>query len=443
MINMKHDKKRSLLISTASLLLVCQFAFAQSIDFAPLDEKSSVLVGETVTIKSQFEGLPVVEPHISAHPRDNNHLLVAGMIVTDVNRPYQSCRLSSFVSSDGGQNWKETAHDWWGYDPWTAILPDGNTVMTWLGTKGSFQSQFPLQFFSSDNGGISWNDQVQGFQGKGHGHDGTKVTALKNEFYYTTVRFNGDMGADVVLYRKEGNGAFEEVAFVDGKGVRLNFCEPAILTDGTVIVPSSHFMTKLWIQTYNHKEKRLGEKNLVTSRPGGAGGYMRMLADVHSTSKFKDRIYFIRALGRGEEHEGIWINYSDDKGVSWSRDTRIDLFDNELPPRSLVPSIAVNEDGVVGISWVDSQHDPSQELKDVYFTLSLDGGLSFQKPTRVTKRSTNPKTEANADVARRFSGGGHYLGIDDKPDGSFQLIWSDSRSGFFELQTCNIRFDKN
>lgn len=418
------------------LVLISCSGYTQNINFARLDKSQSAKVGKTITIQSQFSDYPLVEPHISAHPGNNDHLLVAAMVVTDVTRPYESCRLSSFVSKDGGKSWTETAHDWWGYDPWTAILPDGNTVLTWLGTEGSFKHQFPLVFFNSKDGGMSWSGEVQ--TSPTSSHDGTKVVALNNEFYYTTVRFTDQMGADVVLYRKQGDEPFEEVAVVDSKGVRLNFCEPTILTDGTVLVPSSHFMDKLWVQAYDSDAGELGEKNLVSIRPGGAGGYMRMTADVSTKSRFKDRIYFVRALGRGGQHQGIWLNYSDDKGKTWSRDTRIDLFDNDLPPRSLVPSIAINSEGIVGISWVDAQNDPEQKKKDVYFSTSLDGGESFQRPVRVTDISTSPKTSGNDDVANKFPGGGHYLGITAKADGSFQLIWSDSRSGKFELQTANV-----
>lgn len=418
--------------------LAIRFMVAGQDNFARLDKRQSVSIGENIHIESQFASLPLVEPNISAHPDNADHLLVAAMVVTDVTRPYQSCRLSSFVSEDGGISWVETAHDWWGYDPWTAILPDGNTVMTWLGSEGNFKGQFPLQFFNSKDGGKTWSGQVQEFTGKGHGHDGTKVTALNNEFYFTTVRFNDDMGADVVLYRKEGQSPFTEAAVVDSKGIRLNFCEPAILTDGTVIVPSSHFLDKLWVQSYDHDGHRLGEKHLVSIRPGGAGGYMRMIADVGNDSEYRDRIFFVRALGRRGKHEGIWLNYSDDKGMTWSRDTRIDLFQNDLVSRALVPSIAVNQDGVIGVSWVDSQEDPMQLKKDVYFTTSLDGGVSFQRPIRVTEVSSSPITDENDDVANKFPGGGHYLGIAARADGTFQLIWSDSRYGKFELQTASV-----
>ncbi len=199
--------------------------------FATLDARQLAEAGENIAMPSRFEGLPIVEPHLSAHPVDNDIMLAAAMVVTDVNNPYQSCRLSSFHSDDGGRTWNETAHDAWGYDPWTAILADGQTAMSWLGTRGNFQHRFPVMFFSSADAGRNWSDSIQISPGA---HDGTKIAARGDSFSFTTVRFRDDMGADVILFRRVGAGPFEEVAVIDGKGVRLNLCEPVVLADGTV-----------------------------------------------------------------------------------------------------------------------------------------------------------------------------------------------------------------
>jgi len=417
------------------IILIAVALFLQK-EACPAQERT-IEIGTVITIHSQFEGLPVVEPHISAHPADDDHLLAAAMVVTDIRQPYQSCRLSSFVSTDGGESWAETAHDYWGYDPWIAILPDGQTAMSWLGTSEAFRHQFPIQFFRSNDGGITWSEEVQTFPA-GHGHDGTKITATGDDFYFTTVRFNDDRSADVVLYHRHKAGPFSEVASISGQGVRLNFCEPVLLSDGTVVVPSSHFLEKVWVQKYDPKTGALSDKQLISIRPGGAKGYMRMAADAGEYSPFKDRIYFVRALGSRQQHEGVWLNYSADGGSRWSKDIRVDHFDNGLPSKAMLASVAVNQDGVVGISWIDSQEEEAQEEYDVYFTLSTDGGQSFQAPVRVTKVSTTPHTAANGDVANKFPGGGHYLGITARKEGRFQLIWSDSRTGVFELQTCSI-----
>ena len=417
-------------------LLIASSAHSQDLAAnANVDPRTSLKVGKTTTIRSQFRGKPVVEPHISSHPTNNNHLLVAAMIVTDPNNPYTSCRLSSFVTQNGGTSWTESAHNWWGYDPWTAILSDGQTAMSWLGTQGSFQHEFPVQFFASNDGGVNWKPAPQSAPGN---YDGTKIAALRDTFYFTTVRFRSDMGADVILYRRAGKGPLQEVAKIDGEGVRLNFCEPAILSDGTVLVPASNYLKNVWVQRYNPTTQKLSAPFEVSQHPGGARGYMRLVADTNQDSSFKDRAYFVRALGRKGDREGVWLNYSTDQGQSWSADTRIDLFADSMAAKAIVPSPAVNKDGVLGVSWVDRRNDPKREKNDVYFTVSLDGGKSFQRPTRITPISVATKTPGNADVANKFPGGGHYLGITAKPDGSFQLVWSDSRSGFFELQTCNV-----
>ncbi len=114
-LNLIKMKNATYLITILFSIIICLKCDGQpSSKGILLDKKNNIVVGKNIAIKSQFVGLPVVEPHISAHPSDNNFLLAAAMIVTDKNNPYQSCRLSSFVSQDGGATWKETAHDWWG-----------------------------------------------------------------------------------------------------------------------------------------------------------------------------------------------------------------------------------------------------------------------------------------------------------------------------------------
>lgn len=397
----------------------------------------SIHVGVNIPIHSVFENKPLVEPHISTHPINNDHLLVAAMVVMDSSKPYESCRLSSFVSTDAGKSWKETTHDWWGYDPWTAILSNGHTVMSWIGTSHSFQDKYPIVFFTSPDGGVSWNAEVQQLDG---GHDGTKLTPFGSDVFFTTVRFRDDMGADVRLSVSRRGGKFHEVTMVDGDGERLNFCEVAVLTDGTIVIPVSRWKGEAWIHLTKGDGAVLSGPYRITKRLGSKG-YARLVSD-SSTSTFRDRLYFIRAAGYGNDFEGVWLNYSDDYGRTWSDDIRVDGFASVRSSRANVPSIAVNREGMVGVSWVDCQDDPDGNRNDVYFTVSADGGRTFQPPVRVTTVSSDPRTATNNDVANKFPGGGHYLGMTAKLDGSFQLVWSDSRTGIFQLQTCNVRFEK-
>ncbi len=393
-----------------------------------------LLVGESHPIPTRFPNHPVVEPHVSAHPSEDGHLLVGAMIVTDADQPYRSCRLSSFVSGDAGATWTETAHDWWGYDPWTAIDESGRAVLTWLGTEGSFQDRYPVVFLSSDDAGVRWNDDVQVTDGN---HDGTKVTALGETFAFTAVHFV-QRGADVVLQARRRDEPFREIARVPGNGRRLNFCEPAILSDGTIVVPASEFLERAWVHRVNPATGEMSEAYPVTDRPGGAGGYLRLVADTSPESPFRDRLHFVRALGSRERYEGIWINTSSDGGRTWSEDRRVDVFAEGPETRAVLATVAVNRDGVVAISWVDRRR-ADEELRDVYVTASLDGGETFLPPARVTGEGSSPRTEANADAANKFSAGGHYMGMAARAGGAFQLVWSDSRSGHFGLRTAEVR----
>ena len=414
---------------------ICGFAWLGFGQHAQLDHRASVVVHRSIAIPTQLEGHPVVEPHISTDPSDSKRLLVAAMVVTDITKPYESCRLSSFISTDGGQTWRETVHDWWGYDPWTAMLPGGEAVMSWIGNPGQFSDQYPVRFFSSDDGGETWHDKVQSLPGN---HDGTKVVVSKSGFYFTTVLFNERMGTDVVLYRRVGNEPFSELAVIEGKGRRLNFCEPAILSDGSVVVPASDFLERIWVRVLDPKDGTFSPAHHFSLRPGGARGHMRLIADTGESSPFRDRVYFVRALGSGQDYQGVWLNYSSDKGGTWTRDTRIDLFESAMASRSMLAVVAVNHRGALMVAWVDAQGEPTQSEHDLYCAVSLDGGLSFQRPVRVTRVRSDPKTKANGAVARRFSGGGHYMGMASRSDSGFQLVWSDSRNGQYALRTCQL-----
>jgi hypothetical protein len=422
----------------SGILILFLYSGCQTPELSPpaqrTDKNHSLRVSRNIPIPSQFKDLPLVEPHVSAHPNNNNHLLVSAMVVTDVNRPYESCRLSTFISTDGGNRWNETAHNYWGYDPWTTILADGHTVMSWIGTEKSFQDKYPIVFFTSDDAGMTWSSQTQTLPGN---HDGTKLTSANNTIYFTTVYFKEHMSVDVRVYRSKDKGPFEMTGFVDGKGERLAFAESSILSDGTIVVPLSTSKKQAWVQTSTNGGRTFSEPFAITTTLGERKGYFHLVSDTQS-SKFKDRLYFVRAAGYGDSFDGILLNYSNDKGRTWSPDRRVDLFDGNGKGKPMVPTIAVNAHGIVGISWVDSRNDPARNKTDIYFTISMDGGESFQQPVRITEVSSNPRSEKNSDVANKFPGGGHYLGLTSRLDDSFQLVWSDSRNGLFQLQTCNV-----
>lgn len=227
-----------------------------------------LVVGENVPIASRFAPLPVVEPQVSAHPSDPNRLLVAAMVVTNIDNPYESSRLSSFASSDGGATWRETAHDYWGYDPWTALFDDGRALMTWIGTPGRFIDRYPIVFFHSDDAGESWKGPVHTLPG---GYDGTKLTADGLRAHFTTVYFRDDDGVEIRLYGVEGRDAPKLAGAIVDRSVRLDFAEPAAVGDGAVLVPAIHHEKRAWVQRLG-RDGALSEPVEITRRLGGDKG---------------------------------------------------------------------------------------------------------------------------------------------------------------------------
>ncbi len=111
-------------------------------------------------------------------------------------------------------------------------------------------------------------------------------------------------------------------------------------------------------------------------------------------------------------------------------------------PYARNPSIAVNKDGIPGILFYDGREGSSFmdnfRCQRVYFTASLDDGESWLPEIPVSAEPSCPASPANGMAGFRWPAGGDYHGLTALPDGSFRLVWSDSRSGVFILRTATV-----
>src|SRR5262245_50688094 len=111
----------------------------------------------------------------------------------------------------------------------------------------------------------------------------------------------------------------------------------------------------------------------------------RMAVDAQS-ARFRDRLYAVWtdiSSGRGR----IMSAHSSDAGKTWSQPTTVD---DDVPPRAnngpdaFMPAVAVNRDGVVGVSWYDRRDNADNQGYTVRFAASLDGGTSWSPSVRVS-----------------------------------------------------------
>lgn len=122
-----------------------------------------------------------------------------------------------------------------------------------------------------------------------------------------------------------------------------------------------------------------------------------ILAADQGDGPFHDRLYATWADGR-EGRSGIRFSYSPDKGKSWSKSIAVDDLpgptENKDGPENFLPTVAVNEAGVVAVTWYGRRDTRLGLGWDVRFRASLDGGETWLPSVRISEK---PNTFSSQD----------------------------------------------
>ncbi|MGH9200200.1 MAG: sialidase family protein [Vicinamibacterales bacterium] len=155
-----------------------------------------------------------------------------------------------------------------------------------------------------------------------------------------------------------------------------------------------------------------------------------------SASAYRGRAYAVCYDG---PRSGPYLMRSSDGGDRWSDPMAIPkTAPADENAQRQVASIAVNRDGIVAVSWHDRGPDVSSRCWEVMIAFSGDGGESFTDPHRVSTKPSCPAAGANGYAAEFLPTGGHYSGLASAADGSFRLLWADSRGERYELRTARV-----
>lgn len=404
------------------------------------------------------DGQPMVEPHLAVHPDDPDHLLV-GVIVIPADMGAGDC--ASLVSFDGGESW--TRHDF-GLadcgDPWGMILDDGTAILTLLaarpGERGE-EARVELLVYRSEDGGRTWPDEPMSL-GPGHDHQtmaidrskGARHGALYVASVQTVRRPEPERyGSAVFIARSDDGGRTFETYRHFPTGLSHNVQEPAVLADGRLVVPYSDYGRRT-----PDGEARLEPQRdwAVISADGGetvsppymitdacARSWSEMSIDA-SGEPYHGRLYYACSDG---DYERILVARSDD-GLTWLDPVQVNQASGRRP-YARTPALALGPGGTVGVAFSDGRGSGSYmhifRCQRIYFTASLDGGDTWLPETPVSSEPSCPISPRNGAVGMRFPSGGDYFGLVALPDGTFRIMWSDARSGVFELWTNTVRVD--
>lgn len=161
----------------------------------------------------------------------------------------------------------------------------------------------------------------------------------------------------------------------------------------------------------------LNTQTTDTAEPNGIYNSVAALAVDRSLGPYRNRVYGAwREADSADAVARIMLAWSSDSGKTWSRPIRVDdaaqyctgesnaQSDRGTDP--MVPSVAVNKDGTVGLLWMERLLMPSWR-----FSASVDGGATFLPSVPVyTTHSTD--RQAHAELFN------NYVTVQDHPNDS-------------------------
>jgi hypothetical protein len=435
----------------------------------PAAGKAKVVVGPNVQVSREKDSVHHDEPIIAADPADVSRLFAASMYYPSGGR---QPRVVGYYSRDGGKTWRlsvERADDPedWLADPTAAFGPDGSLNFAYL--RYRVQDMPPkkpvekeakdlkigdpnvhgLVVMSSADGGKAWAPATHVPPLKDLDRPWLAVDGTKTKY---SGRLYGFAHTDrPLLYTSDDHGKT-----IDGprliKGGHGSPSNPVILTDGTLVAvyrttvpPSGDDYVTSYVSTDGGRSTEEGGRVAKTFWLASNSYFPQLAADTASRT-YKDGIYAVWADGGGREPGGgesgarILFSFSKDKGRSWSEPSALSgqaAAESGEGVAPFIPSVAVNKDGVVAVSWYDRRRTgkgdgkpaagPPYEL-NVRLRISLDGGETWEPSVRV-----NEKT-----IKAWASELGHTAGLAADAGGVFHPVWIDDRTGKRQVWTAAV-----
>jgi len=473
----------SFLLNVGLLLAASALVLAQARD----PNQSAVAGGAQIIVdpdvRVSYEGnVAHMEAYVVASATHPDILLVGG----DLLVPGRGDETRLYHSSDAGARWKpillpEEVNGGW--DNAVAAGPDGSLYFL----THSFQGALTL-YRTTDNG-RTWSSTSLANTLRGDRPHMTvdHTAAATRGRVYIAAETGPGLG---VVSSSDGGQTFAAPVVACARRPGWNpstTASPMVLSDGTLLVPCAEYPNYPARSDWSS-----GEIGLVESTDGGrtfgayrsaltigrglsrnfwpartrgevftSGNYMPgpSFASAPAGSPFQDRLYAawqdVDSSGRSE----LLFSWSADRGRTWSSPAPIDASQAGAGTRQAVPMLAVNREGVVGVAWFDGRADPANKNYDVYFTASVDGGRTFLPVARVSSETSRPTSGGNALAMARpadsalngervialrspfnlRAAGGDYSTMAVDSAGRFHPLWTDARTGTWQLYTSTVR----
>jgi hypothetical protein len=427
-----------------------------------------ITVGSNVLVSKARASHSHLEVVIAAHPSDPTRLLAGAMKAV---RRDSGVDVVAYRSSDGGQTWelafenpnpatgafgKPAKSDSWA-DPAIVYGLDGSLYYAAI-YMGSADEPPQLVVVRSFDGGKTWEASkiaahlpdrpflaVDCTSGKSRGriYCDCASPAPDTNRRGLAISISRDAGktfsALQVWSVKENSRKF---TMTPGPSV--------VLSDGSLVVPYCHredssenkpVTVAICVRRSNTGGESFSDEQSVASSEHHRGycGNMPLLACDPGSRSYKDRLYLVwtQATVGGQR---IFLTISSDQGLTWSKPTILSDEPGSKNYDAVLPAVAVNQKGIVGVSWYDSRPGPDgKPSMNVRFRGSVDGGTSWlpsacvtDVPSQISFKVSNEQYIVPEDFL------GDTAGLAADALGDFHPIWVDNRSGVLQVYTAKV-----
>jgi hypothetical protein len=429
-------------------------------------DKVALRVGANTHVSKANEGIHHTESVVAAHPTDAARLFIAAMYDRGV---------AGYCSDDGGKSWRislarkgapgKDDQQEFVCDPAAAFGPDGGLhfvcVRYWYSKKGrgpkfGDPDVGQLEFLCSTDADRTWGPpkSIPTFTDRPWlAIDCTEGKYRGRLYCFATTN------KPVLHVSEDGGKTFAKPVFWPVKaGITPRPVTPAVLSDGTVVLlcglnPGTLRIPLITLLSRDGGASLQEGPTIAVYRLDSEYFHFPQLAADTTMGKYRDRLYAVWNDGAlidrtRRPQTRILFSCSKDKGRSWSEPQV--LSEQPTTPEggkdygAFLPSIAVNKDGVVAVSWYDRRglsdgaDDKGAEGPrypcgwNLRLRVSFDGGETWPPSVQVNERSAGKETGVGA--ALRESAG---LAAD--AIGNFHPVWIDDRTGKRQVWTATVR----
>lgn len=486
-----HDRREMPMI--AGKFVRPSAVLAAALFVAPV-ATAQITVGKAAQVSASHPGAAHTEYFIDADPAHRERLAVCSMAIDPARNRITSVL---YTSRDTGATWRMALNDsisrfGESMDPACAFGPGGVVVFASLPNQmDPTQPDIPsvTRVRRSLDGGRTWSEpnHIRYLDNEDFAVDRTEGP-YKGRIYVVGTRAipNGGGKRNMAwLYSADSGLSFTGPITTDPLPgtTQGGVSAPVVLEDGTMLVPAIVRRATAKPDSIHPATDSIPEVAVVVvavheggtradppvrvapiAQCPGASGPPTAAQD-RTGGPFRNRIYVTfgdAANGRCQ----IMLSWSDD-GKKWSKPLPVD--DPAIPaeegkgPDAFFPEVAVNYKGVVGLTWYDRREDPKNRVFRLRFTASADGGNSVMPSVAVSTHAHVYAADtareryfalglsfrdregstwigvATGQAFRTLNSVGDYGGFVARPDGAFQAVWVDNRTGVPQLFTAPVR----